>query len=173
MSDKPKTFTELTKKKQSEIKAKYCEGLTVLSIAEEYGLKRQSLSWYAKKHGWDEEKRLRRAELFQAFSDDKKAIFTSVYMKGSALLKRIMDDSIQEYNHNPRMPVQERMKLARAVSEVVEKLDKINRLDDGMPTEIKEERPFSVVEIKQKLKKDPFEIEEIEFTEERDNEEEH
>ena len=91
-------------------------------------------------------------------------------MKGSALLKRIMDDSIQEYNHNPRMPVQERMKLARAVSEVVEKLDKINRLDDGMPTEIKEERPFTVKEIKEKLLTDPFEeIEEAEYKEVEDD----
>ena len=167
MMNKQLTLTKLPEEVQAEIKQKYLEGFSALQLAAEHNLVRQSLSWYIRKHNWDEERRLMRADIFQRFSDNKKAAFTSIYLDGTALLKRAVSDAASEYDQG-NLSIKDKLILAKQVSEVIKELDKIQRLDDGMPTEIREERPFSVEALKGKLKKDPFyeeTIDEVEFKE--------
>jgi hypothetical protein len=158
MRRKP-TYTKLSQEKQIEIKQKFMEGHSLRSLALENDLLPQSLSSYSRKHGWNEERRLMRAELFQAFSDSKKAAFTGIYMDGTALLRKAVADALKEYEKVNDL--NERLKIAKEISQVIKELDKIQRLDDGTPTEIKEERPFSIIELREKVSADPF-FEEIE-----------
>lgn len=153
------TFTKLSKEKQEQIKQKYMEGYSGTQLAKEYNLVPQSLNWYINHHKWNEERRLARAELFQAFSDTKKAAFTGIYMDGTTLLKKAVQDALKEYDRVET--IKERLSIAKEISQVIKELDKIQRLDDGAPTEIKEERPFSITELKKELNKDPFYTEEI------------
>lgn len=166
MSKKP-TYTKLPLEVQKEIKDKYLEGYSCLSLAKEYNLVPQSLAWYVKNHQWDEQRRLQRAELFQNFSDTKKAAFTGIYMDGTNLLKKAVSDAIRDYNENDDLSIRDRLELAEKMAKVISSLDKIQRLDDGSPTEIREDKPFSIKEVQAKLKKDPFykEIENAEFKE--------
>jgi hypothetical protein len=153
------TYTKLPIDIQKQIKAKYMEGFNPSQLASEYKLVRQSLEWYIKKHSWVEEKRLMRAELFQQFSDTKKAAFTGIYLDGTNLLRKAIQDAVVDYNKKSnKMTVKERLALAKQLSEVIKELDKIQRLDEGQPTEIKEERPFSIKHVKDQLNKDPFYI---------------
>lgn len=158
MSSKPSSYTQLPISVQREIKSKYMDGYGGTELAKEHNLIPQSLNWYIRKHNWKEERRLARAELFQAFSDTKKAAFTSIYMNSTSFLKRAIDDAIKDYESKDLSP-SERLKIAKMISEIISSLDKIQRLDDGKPTEIKEEKAFEPLDLKKLLEADPFQEE--------------
>ena len=166
-----KGFTSLPGEEQITLKQKYMEGYSINQLAKEFGLISQSLGYYVRSHGWDEERRLRRAELFRQFSDTKKAAFTEIYMDGTALLRSAIEDAKREYLKG-KLSIKEKLSLAKQISDVISQLDKIQRLDAGSPTDIKEERPFVVKDIEARLRVDPFyqeppkEVEYAEKTEE-------
>ena len=55
---------------------------------------------------------------------------------------------------------------ARNLTTIVSEIDRILRLDDGEPTDIiSQHKPATVIELKQKLKADPFFIEDADFRE--------
>jgi hypothetical protein len=160
------TYTQLSPEVKQEIKTKYMEGFSTSHLASEYSLVRQSLGHYVKKHQWKEQRALQRAELFAQFSDTKKAAFTGIYMNGVQLLQTAIQDAMKEYEAKD-LDIKDKLKLAKSISEVIKELDKIVRLDEGQPTEIREDRPFSIEEVKIKLNKDPFyqEITDADFKE--------
>ena len=155
MSNKQPTLTQLPIETQREIKKRYMEGYSGTELANTYNLIPQSLNWYIREHNWKEERRLARAELFQAFSDTKKAAFTSIYMNSTSFLKKAIDDAIEDYKSKD-LSASERLKIAKMVSEIITSLDKIQRLDDGTPTEIREDKVFEPIELKKLLDADPF-----------------
>ena len=158
------TYTQLPIDTQKMIKQKYMEGYSVLSLAEENKLIRQSLAWYIRNHNWSEERRLLRADLFQQFSDTKRAAFTGIYLDGTTLLRKAVSDAVKEYD-NGDLSIKEKLVLAEQIIKLIKELDKIQRLDDGQPTEIKEDRPFSIEAVSKKLHMDPFYKQEIEDAE--------
>lgn len=166
MNDKKPTFSQLSTSIQQEIKDKYMEGYSSTYISTEYDLIRQSVEYVIRQKGWKEQRRLMRAELFQQFSDTKKSAFTSIYLDSTELLRIAIKDVLKEIKKDD-MSVDAKLKMARDVSGVIRELDKIQRLDDGMPTEIREERPFAITDLQKRLREDPFykEIEDAEFNE--------
>jgi len=52
------------------------------------------------------------------------------------------------------------------LTNIITEIDRIIRLDDGEPTDIiSEHKPVTVIELREKLKKDPFFIEDASFRE--------
>lgn len=143
-----KTFMELSEDKREEFKQRYLTGEGILPLAREYAVKRSSAQYYADKY-WKEELALKRAELFQEFSKNKKEDF--IRMSQSAMT--IMRKALEELAKRDQPPS---MMEAKRATEILESLDKITRLDDGKPTEISEERPITTIELQKKLSVDPF-----------------
>lgn len=155
MTSRKPTYTKLPIEKQTEIKNKFLEGYNLSALAKEYDLTPQALGYYAKAHNWSEQRRLMRAELFQSFSDTKRAAFTNIYMDSVTFLRTTLRDVIDEYEKG-NMRIKDKLDMADKIAAMVSKLDRIQRLDAGTPTEITEEKPFNVKELTKQLKRDPF-----------------
>ena len=140
---------------QKKIKDMYMEGYSISQLAKECGITRQALGYHIRTRNWAEERRLQRAELFQQFSDTKKAAFTGIYLSGTELLRKAVEDAKREYEEG-NLSLKERLALAKAISDIITQLDKIQRLDAGSPTDIKEEKPFVAEDIQKRLLIDPF-----------------
>ena len=161
MSNKNPTFTQLAPEVQAEIKQKFMEGYSTIQLANDYNLVRQSLDWLVGNRNWREQRRLMRAELFQNFSDTKRSAFTGIYLDGTTLLRNAIRDSLKEYEQG-NLTIKEKLEMAKKISEVIKELDKIQRLDEGKPTDIIEEKPFAVEDLQRRMRNDPFYQEEIE-----------
>jgi len=154
---KDKTFSDLSEPNKEALKQAYMEGVTITELADKYGLKRTSLSYHANKY-WKQELELRRSELFESFSSSKRANF--IKMSESAI--KVMSKALQELAQREFPPT---IREAKDATVILESLDKITRLDDGNPTDIIAEKPVSIIELRDKLKIDPFyeEVEDVEF----------
>ena len=155
--NKDKTFSDLSEPNKEALKQAYMEGVTITELADKYGLKRTSLSYHANKY-WKKELELRRSELFESFSSSKRANF--IRMSESAI--KVMDKALRELAQREFPPT---IREAKDATDILESLDKITRLDDGNPTDIIAEKPVSIIELRDKLKIDPFyeEVEDVEF----------
>jgi hypothetical protein len=149
---------KIPKEKLEEAKKLYMEYSPITVIANQTGLKRTSLQHHVKT--WKQEREICRAELMQQLAEAKRADFASIMLNSTKIIKRAIEDLA-----NREEPPTARE--AKNMAEVVEKFDKILRLDSGSPTEIKEERPMDVSELREKLRLDPFYKEdaiEVDFT---------
>ena len=153
--------SSLPKKKLNAIKEEYMQGASLTLLAEKHGVARTSLSYHANTY-WKKELELRRAELFEQFSNSKKQNF--IQMSDSAI--KVMTKALRELAEREYPPT---IREAKDATVILESLDKITRLDEGNPTEIVAEKPVSIKDITAKLKLDPFytegEIEDADFKE--------
>lgn len=143
----------------AKAKELYLQYYSYTRIAEVTGLPRTTVAYHASNH-WKVERELEKAELFDHMSSAKKVQFTNITQASIQIMERAL---LNLASRKQPPTIQE----ATKASEIMATLDKITRLDDGKPTEITEDKPFSVIEIQQKLIKDPFYSapEEIEFKE--------
>lgn len=148
-----------------QAKERYLNDEPVASIARDLGINRLTLQNYVNK-SWKEEKSLMAAELFQELASSKKSQFLKMTQSAIKVLTRALED-ISKRDNPPSI------KEAKDVSSILDALDKITRLDENKPTEITaNEKPITVIELKEKLKVDPFlEIEDAEYTEKEDDQE--
>lgn len=152
-------------KKVSEAKLKkakklYLDHHSISEVSRETGIARSTITHHVKKdNGWEYERDLARAELINKIKSAKRSDFAQMTGSVITVLKR----SLQTLAERDDAPTVQEAKGAAAILEI---LDKITRLDEGDPTEIiHSEKPVTVVELKSKLKLDPFadEIKEVEF----------
>jgi hypothetical protein len=143
-----------------QAKERYFNDESVSSIARDLGVNRLTIQNYVNK-SWKEEKALMAAELFQELARSKKSQFVKMTQSAIKVLTRALENMA---NRDEAPTVRE----AKDVSSVMEALDKITRLDEAKPTEIiANEKPITVIELKEKLSVDPFlELEDAEVIDE-------
>jgi len=145
---------ELDERLIEKARNSYMEYLPVAVIARELGLNRASVQYYVNKQ-WKAERELMKADLFTQLQEAKKADFSSMILSSTKIIKRCLE-SMANREEAPTT------REAKNVAEVLEKIDKILRLDQGNPTEITEEKPADPAEIRKRLNMDPFQEEAIE-----------
>lgn len=159
---KRKSGERLTKKELEKAKRLYLNYESISDISKKLSMSRTSVSHHINKDGgWKQERELRRAELLEKVSLSRGEDFAKMTASTITVLKRALEDLA---NRDTAPTVME----AKGASQILETLDKITRLDKGDPTEIiREDKPTTVVELRKRLKNDPFagELEDAEFRE--------
>lgn len=152
----------MTKKIDNKVlekaKALYMQYIPVTKIAEDLKVNRNSLHHYVDNY-WREEREINRLEMLDYMTSGKKQDIMS--MTGSSI--KIIARALEDLARRAEPPS---VREAAKVSEILTTLDKITRLDENKPTEITSDQPFTVVEIREKLKLDPFnQPKEVEYEE--------
>lgn len=145
----------IDKDKLAIAKDRYMKYESVASIAKDLGLVRTSVQNWVNKE-WKAERELARAELFEDVAKAKKVQFVKLTESAIVVLSRALE-SLAKSEENISM------REARDVAAIMESLDKITRLDENRPTEIhSQEKVVTVVELKEKLRVDPFLVLDVE-----------
>jgi len=126
-------------------------------IAKVLGIKYRTLVYH--KNKWEEERNLVRKEILRDLADNKRAILVNLTSNSLDCVDRAIED-LKKRDKPPTIHE------ARLLTNIISEIDRIIRLDDGEPTDIiSEHKPSTVIELKAKLKKDPFYIEDASFRE--------
>ena len=151
----------------SEVKSKYdldtaksmfMDFKPLKEIAKVLNIKYRTLVYH--KNKWEEERNLVRKEILRDLADNKRGDFL-VNLTSNSL--DCVDRAIEDLKKRDKPPT---IHEARLLTNIVSEIDRIIRLDDGEPTDIiSEHKPSTVIELKAKLKKDPFYIEDASFRE--------
>lgn len=129
-------------------------------ISKVLGIKYRTLVYHKKK--WEEERNLVRKEILRDLADNKRTILVSLTSNSLDCVDRAIED-LKKRDKPPTIHE------ARLLTNIISEIDRIIRLDDGEPTDIiSEHKPSTVIELKAKLKKDPFYIEDVSFREIKD-----
>jgi hypothetical protein len=140
-----------------EAKDLFMTFMPVVEISKELNIPYKTLIYHSNK--WKEERGLLRNEILKELSENKKAILTSLV--GNSL--ECVDRAILDLRNRNRPPS---ISEARMLTNIISEIDKILRLDDGNPTDIiAEQNPSTIIELRDKLKRDPFYIEDANFKE--------
>ena len=108
---------------------------------------------------WKEERGLLRNEILRELSENKKTILSSLV--GNSL--ECVDRAILDLRNRTSPPS---ISEARMLTNIIAEIDKILRHDDDKPTDIiAEHKPATVIELREKLKRDPFYVEDADFRE--------
>lgn len=151
MPGKEVTFSALPKSQQDEFKKRYLSGESILGLCKEFGVKRGSAQYYVNKE-WKAEKELLRTELFKSFGEAKKQDFVEMSQSSIVIMKRALEDLARRGTPPTIME-------AKRATEILESLDKITRLDENKPTEIRENTVVTTEDLRKRLSVDPFAIE--------------
>lgn len=143
----------------AKCKEMYLDYKSLSEIEKRTGVPKSSLHHHIKKY-WEQERNLRKAELFEAMIEGKKPQFASMTQATIAIMEKALT-SLANRDAPPTM--QEAAKAA----EIMNTLDKITRLDDGQATDIisTNEAPLTVEVIEEKLSYDPFRLPQAEENE--------
>jgi hypothetical protein len=126
-------------------------------ISEQCSIPYRTLLYHSKK--WVSERDMVRKVILKDLAENKKAVLVS--LTGNSL--DCIDRAIRTLKERAKPPT---IQEARNLTTMVAEIDRILRLDDGEPTDIiSQHKPATVIELKQKLKADPFYIEDAEFRE--------
>ena len=140
-----------------EAKELYMTFMPVVDISKQLNIPYKTLVYHTGK--WKEERSLLRSEILKELSENKKAILTTLV--GNSL--EIVDRVLKDFKAGKR---DASITEARHIVSMITDVDKILRLDDGNPTDIiAEHKPATVIELRDKLKRDPFYIEDANFRE--------
>lgn len=121
---------------------------TLSSISADTKISRASLLYYIPK--WREERESLKSEIIDALSDSKKNLMYSIAKNGLEILGK----SMEALSKSNRVLTAKEM---IGITNIIESLDKITKLDEGNPTEILAEiRPATIVEVRKLLTNDPF-----------------
>ena len=141
----------------TEAKALFMTFMPVVEISKQLNISYKTLVYHSNK--WKQERGLLRNEILKELSENKKAILTSLV--GNSL--ECVDRAILDLRNRDKPPT---ISEARMLTNIVAEIDKILRLDDGTPTDIiAEQKPSTIIELRDKLKRDPFYIEDTNFKE--------
>ena len=126
-------------------------------IAKVLGIKYRTLVYH--KNKWEEERNMVRKEILKDLADNKRAILVNLTSNSLDCVDRAIED-LKKRDKPPTIHE------ARLLTNIISEIDRIIRLDDGEPTDIiSTNKPSTVIELKAKLKKDPFYIEDASFRE--------
>ena len=126
-------------------------------IAKVLNIKYRTLVYH--KNKWEEERNMVRKEILKDLADNKRAILVNLTSNSLDCVDRAIED-LKKRDKPPTIHE------ARLLTNIISEIDRIIRLDDGEPTDIiSEHKPSTVIELKAKLKKDPFYIEDASFRE--------
>ena len=140
-----------------EAKDLFMTFMPMVEISKQLSIPYKTLVYHSTK--WKEERGLLRNEILKELSENKKTILTSLV--GNSL--ECVDKAILDLKQRSRPPS---ISEARMLTNIVAEIDKILRLDDGTPTDIiAEQKPSTIIELRDKLKRDPFYIEDANFKE--------
>ena len=129
-------------------------------ISERCSIPYRTLLYHSKK--WEEERDMLRKVILKDLAENKKALLVS--LTGNSL--DCIDRAIRTLKERSKPPT---IQEARNLTNIVAEIDRILRLDDGEPTDIiSQHKPATIIELKQKLKADPFYIEDADFREIKD-----
>ena len=155
----------------SEIKSKYdlnaaksmfMDFKPLKEIAKTLNIKYRTLVYH--KNKWEEERNLVRKEILRDLADNKRTILVNLTSNSLDCVDRAIED-LKKRDKPPTIHE------ARLLTNIISEIDRIIRLDDGEPTDIiSDHKPSTVIELKAKLKKDPFYIEDAVFREINDEE---
>ena len=155
----------------SEVKSKYdldtaksmfMDFKPLKEISKTLNIKYRTLVYH--KNKWEEERNLVRKEILRDLADNKRTILVNLTSNSLDCVDRAIED-LKKRDKPPTIHE------ARLLTNIVSEIDRIIRLDDGEPTDIiSEHKPSTVIELKAKLKKDPFYIEDAVFREIDDEE---
>jgi hypothetical protein len=147
---------------KQKAKELYFANASHTAIAKECDVARSTVTTWVNK-GWREEREIKRLEDLNDFFLSKKHEYVDISAKIVNSLK-----GYAEYLVTKPSPLTE--KEAKTAVEILDKLDKQTRLDENRPTEITNaEKPVTIIELKEKLKVDPFaQIEDVEHEEKND-----
>ena len=150
----------------SEVKSKYdlstaksmfMDFKPLKEIAKVLNIKYRTLVYH--KNKWEEERNLVRKEILRDLADNKRAILVNLTSNSLDCVDRAIED-LKKRDKPPTIHE------ARLLTNIVSEIDRIIRLDDGEPTDIiSEHKPSTVIELKAKLKNDPFYIEDASYRE--------
>lgn len=145
------TKKKIDKKVLDEAKKRFMKYQSMTSISKSLKIPKSTLHYHIDKY-WKPERELAKAELFQKLTESKRVDFTKITEASIQIMAR----SLGELATRPEPPT---MQEATKAAEIMEKLDKIMRLDDGNPTDIvsNQEKPMTIETIRQKISLDPFE----------------
>ena len=155
----------------SEVKSKYdldtaksmfMDFKPLKEISKALNIKYRTLVYH--KNKWEEERNLVRKEILRDLADNKRTILVNLTSNSLDCVDRAIED-LKKRDKPPTIHE------ARLLTNIISEIDRIIRLDDGEPTDIiSEHKPSTVIELKAKLKKDPFYIEDAVFREINDEE---
>ena len=155
----------------SEVKSKYdldtaksmfMDFKPLKEISKTLNIKYRTLVYH--KNKWEEERNLVRKEILRDLADNKRTILVNLTSNSLDCVDRAIED-LKKRDKPPTIHE------ARLLTNIISEIDRIIRLDDGEPTDIiSEHKPSTVIELKAKLKKDPFYIEDAVFREIDDEE---
>jgi len=150
----------------SEVKSKYnldaaksmfMDFKPLKEISKTLDIKYRTLVYH--KNKWEEERNLIRKEILRDLADNKRTILVNLTSNSLDCVDRAIED-LKKRDKPPTIHE------ARLLTNIISEIDRIIRLDDGEPTDIiSEHKPSTVIELKAKLKKDPFYIEDAVFRE--------
>ena len=140
----------------------YMEFKSPREISKITGIKYRTILYHAKTN-WVGDRDVLRHEILKEISENKKAILSS--LTSNSL--ECVDRAIATLRRRETPPT---IAEARMLTNIISEIDKILRLDDGNPTDIiAEHKPATIIELRDKLKKDPFYIEDTSFKEVEDD----
>ena len=140
-----------------EAKELYMTFMPVVDISKRLDIPYKTIVYHTGK--WKEERNLLRSEILRELSENKKTILTTLV--GNSL--EIVDKVLKDFKAGKREAT---ITEARHIVSMITDVDKILRLDDGTPTDIiAEQKPATIIELREKLKRDPFYIEDANFKE--------
>ena len=146
----------------TEAKEMFMAFKAMKDISEQCSIPYRTLLYHSKK--WESERDLFRKVILKDLAENKKAVLVS--LTGNSL--DCIDRAIRTLKERSKPPT---VMEARNLTTIVSEIDRILRLDDGEPTDIiSQHKPATVIELKQKLKADPFYIEDADFREVTDEE---
>lgn len=131
----------------------YLEYESIATVAKSTGLKHSTISYHVnKKNGWREERNLLKADLLGKVAESRRGAFAQMTLDSVTIIQKCL--AAMANSENPPTPHE-----AKKVTEILEALDRITRLDDGAPTEIVAEKPFAIEHITTIVQSDPFHLE--------------
>lgn len=157
--------SDLTDAEMQKAKEMYLEFNDIAEIARSLDVSRQALSYHANRY-WKKELEQRRADLLSNRDSNKVSMLLRMSQDAATIMTRALS---QMARRNEPLTLRE----AKDAALVYKELDNIMRLDEGKPTNITQDKAFDVIEIREKLKADPFsQIEEAEFKQIEESEKE-
>jgi len=157
--EKPKKYTEAQLDKAKKM---YMNYMSIADIAEKMGMPRTSVSNYVQA-SWKKERQLMSNDLLNEVTANKRVMLTKLAGKSIDLIGKALHD----LSRKTELSAYE----ANVLAGLLDKIDKIMKLDAGQATDIiAEAKPATIVEIQRKLEMDPFYIEEAEVVEENNEE---
>lgn len=139
---------KLDKAKLAVAKQLYMNFRPVVDIAEETGLNARSIRYHVDNY-WAKERSLEKEKFFEYITENKKHQLVNITDRALT----IIENSLRDMASKPVIKIQD----ARMVADILEKIDRILKLDEGKATSISTTAaPSTVFELRKRLSVDPF-----------------